>query len=469
MKTMKTTLLSVAALFAVVTAKAQFTQNFETAETSLTGNCWILSDVFRTTTAPDVITGTGSMYTNPPVSSATTRDITTPALNITSTSLTISFNYKVTANLNGSSVRTIEMGLLDVNGNYTSLHTITMGAGTNTSVKSFNQTFTLASSGARRVVFKLGGANGGGTSRIVFDDLYISADALYPVNNCNSNPVAVNDMFNGTVGLNYNGNVITNDSEPNGEAMTASLITNSPDGNVVMNPDGTFTFTPNPGFIGSSTTFTYQLVDDGFSPLTSNTATVTINFSIGATLPVVLKSFSAQLNNGKVDLKWVTATEINASHFVIERSYNGSDFTDLATVMAFGNTTDEKTYGYADHNFATDKQVVYYRLRQVDADGKLDYSATRIIRTGKQNQGTATILTFPNPVISEVRITIPNDWQNKKVTYEIVNANGQTVRKSVSGTSSQTETIDVSTLSRGFYVVKATCNGEVAQQKIVKQ
>ena len=409
------------------------------------------------------------MYTNPPVTATATRDLITPALDITSTSLTISFNYKVTANLNGSAVRTIEIGLLDVNGNYTYLHLITMGAGTTPVVQSFSQTFPLLSTGERRVVIKLGGNNGAGSSRLVFDDLYVSASALYGTGTCNSNPIAVDDTFNGTVGLPYSGTVITNDSEPNGEAMIAAIIANSPDGNVVLHQDGTFTFTPNPGFTGSSTTFTYQLSDDGFSPLNSNIATVTINFSIGATLPVVLKYFTAQLINNKVDLKWATATEINASHFVIERSYNGSNFSDVATVLAFGNTTDEKSYQFADNSFASDKQIIYYRLRQVDADGKMDYSATRIIRLGK-SQGIATILTFPNPVISEARITVPSEWQSKKVTYEIVNANGQTVRKTESASSSQTETVNVSTLwARGFYVVKVSCNGEVAQQKIVKQ
>lgn len=466
---MKTTLLSVAALFAVVTTKAQFTQNFEGTETSLTSNCWSLTEVFKTTNPAEVITGTGSMYTNPPTSSAGTRDITTPALNIISTSLTVSFNYKITGSLNGQATRTIEIGLLDVNNNFTSLHTITMNSSTPTTTQNFSQTFTLASTGARRLVLRLGGAQGAGSVRLVFDDLVVSANALYGSGTCNSAPVAVNDSFNGTVGQSFSGNVITNDNEPNGEAMNASLVTNSIDGNVVLNADGSFTFTPNPGFNGTTTTFTYRLQDNGFSPLFSNTATVTINFSLGAVLPVVLKYFTAQLNNSKVDLKWATSTEINASHFVIERSYNGSDFTDIATVMAYGNTTEEKTYQFADNSFAADKVVVYYRLRQVDADGKQDYSSTRIIRTGKQNQNTVTILTFPNPVNSELRVTIPANWQNKKVTYELFNANGQAVRKIETGSSSQIETMNVSNLNRGFYVVKVTCGAETAQQKIVKQ
>ena len=453
-------------MFAVVSAKAQFTQGFEGPETNLTSNCWSLTDLTRTTDPGEIITGTASMLSTP-ISMGAISEVITPALNFTSTSLTVSFNYKLTNKLNNTSTRTISIGVIDVDGSFTTLYTITLDNNTPLGVQNFSQMFTLPSTGHGRVSLRLGGPAGDGNSRVIFDDLYISANALYGSGTCNSAPVAVNDVFNGTIGLPYSGAVMPNDSDPDGEFPIAVLVTNSANGTVVLNEDGTFTFTPNPGFVGTSTTFTYQLNDKGFTPLLSNIATVTINLSVAATLPVELKYFTAQLNNSRVDLKWATLTEINASHFVIERSYNGSEFGDVATVMAFGNTTEEKTYQFADQNFANDKQVIYYRLRQVDVDGKIDYSSTRIIRFGK-GQAVATILTFPNPVMSEVRITIPTNWQGKKVNYEIVNANGQMVRKLETASSSQTETIDVSNLGRGFYVVRVNCLGETAVQKIVK-
>ena len=465
---MKTFTLLVAAALAVGSVKGQYTQNFELGEAGLSGSCVTMVDVHYTSSPADVITGTGSMFTNPPTSGGSTRDIYTPALNATSTSLTISFNYKVTSKIAGNATRTIEVGYVTVAGVYTSLALITMDKNSPITVQNFNQTFTLASTGLIKVVLKIGGATGDGNSRVVFDDLYVSASPRY-VSGCNGAPVAVDDIYTGVNGLPYSGNVMPNDTDPDGETFNSTVVVTSPDGTVVMNANGSFTFTPNTGFIGTTTSFTYQLVDNGFSPLASNVATVTINFGAPITLPVKLLSFTAQLNlNNKVDLKWSTASELNASHFVVERSLDGQAYSDAGIVFAVGNSTTIQQYAFTDNLIPTAKTVIYYRLRQVDVDGKADYSATRIIRTGKQD-ATATILTFPNPVASELRISIPNNWQGKKVNYEVVNVSGQTAKRMVVANSSQTETVDMSSLAPGFYLIKVACNGEVAEQKIIKQ
>jgi hypothetical protein len=465
---MKTFTLLMAAAFALSSAKAQYSQNFEGGTSALTGACWSMIDVHHTSTPGDVINGTGSMYTNPPTSGGSTRDIVSPALNVTSTSFTVSFNYKLSSKINGNATRTIEVGVLTPSGSYIILAFISMDKNTPIAVQNFNMTFTLPSAGLYKLVLKIGGATGDGNSRVIFDDIYASAPALY-AGGCNTAPVAVDDIFNGVNGMPFTGNVILNDNDPNGELIHPNLVVTSVDGTVVMNADGSFTFTPNPGFIGLITTFTYNLTDEGFDAATSNTATVTINFSNPIVLPVKLLSFTAQLNsNNKVDLKWSTATEINASHFVIEKSLDGQVYSDAGTVFAAGNSTSVQHYTFTDNLIPNTKSVIYYRLRQVDVDGKAGYSATRIIRTGKDDV-TATILTFPNPVASDLRITIPNDWQGKKVNYEVVNVSGQTAMRMAVGSSSQTETLSLASLAPGFYLVKVTCNGNVAQQKIVKQ
>ena len=189
------------------------------------------------------------------------------------------------------------------------------------------------------------------------------------------------------------------------------------------------------------------------------------------TLPIKLSAFNAVLNNNskRVDLSWATEYEKNVSHFIIERSTDGVNYSDAGMVFAYGNTADSRSYSMYDNISNLQATVIYYRLRSVDIDGKNELSNIRVIRIGKGSENNISILTYPNPVTSDLRITVPANWQNKKAVYEIFNANGQVAKRIENGNSSQTEIINVGSLAPGFYIVKVSCNGETAQQRIVKQ
>jgi hypothetical protein len=468
---MKTFLPLFAAIFTITSVNAQFSQNFEGNESSLTSNCWTLTDVFHTTSSSDVINGTGSMYTNPPTSGSGTRDIVSPALNVTSTSFTVSFKYKLSARLGGQATRFIEVGLLDPTGTFTSLAVINLDRNTPTGTLSFNQQFTLSSTGYRKLVLKLGGSTGDGNSRLIFDDLYASANPLYGSGTCNSSPIAVDDVFLGAVGSSITGNVLVNDHEPNGETMIPAMVMTSADGTVVLNANGTFTFTPNAGFNGTTTTFTYQLTDNGFAPAVSNIATVTLRFGSSIViLPVKMLYFNAQLNNNnKVDLKWATSSEVNTSRFIVERSADGKNFSAVGVVFAAGNSNQTATYQLTDNLGSADKTILHYRLRIVNEDETSELSSTRIIRLSKQAAAIASIETYPNPASNELRVTVPAQWQGKQVTYEMFTASGAVAKKLTTNNSSQTETFDITQMAQGFYMVKVTCGTETATKKIIKK
>lgn len=193
------------------------------------------------------------------------------------------------------------------------------------------------------------------------------------------------------------------------------------------------------------------------------------NYTNPQILPVKLASFTATLNNNKADLKWVTASEINVSHYVIEKSIDGTNFSDAGLMFAYGSTTDQTNYSFSDNLTTTTATVVYYRLRAVDIDGEMQYSETRIIRLSKQKGPALTVLTYPNPVNNELRVTLPAEWQSKPVVFELFSLNGQVVKRSQTANSSQTETMNLSAIAPGVYVVKVSCEGVLAQQKIIKQ
>lgn len=92
----------------------------------------------------------------------------------------------------------------------------------------------------------------------------------------NNPPVALSDNAATKVGVPVSGNVLTNDTDPDpGQTLTASIVSNPMHGTVVLNPNGTYTYTPTAGYVGDDK-FTYQVCDNG-TPSLCTTATVDLN------------------------------------------------------------------------------------------------------------------------------------------------------------------------------------------------
>lgn len=92
-------------------------------------------------------------------------------------------------------------------------------------------------------------------------------------------------------------------------------------------------------------------------------------------VPVELTSFSAKATSEGVLLSWTTATEINNHGFEIERSLNGTEFYTIAFVQGAGTTTETKEYSYTDDVDYKGGETFFYRLKQVDLDGRVNYSS----------------------------------------------------------------------------------------------
>ncbi len=186
-------------------------------------------------------------------------------------------------------------------------------------------------------------------------------------------------------------------------------------------------------------------------------------------MPVTLQSFTTTLNNNnEVNVKWTTATQNNVSHFVVQRSVDGKNFSEAGLVFSDGNSNNAINYSLTDKVTSLKANVIYYRLCTVDLDGKLQYSDTRMVRISGTSADQISVLTYPNPVANELRVTIPTSWQAKRVSYELYNVNGQLSKRVEEGSSTQTETINVSKLTTGMYIVKVICEGRSSIQKIVK-
>ena len=189
---------------------------------------------------------------------------------------------------------------------------------------------------------------------------------------------------------------------------------------------------------------------------------------VSSTLPIELESFTAQLTgNNKVMLNWGTSTGINFSHFEVERSLDGKSFDEEGIVFAADNSTVAHAYSFKDNINFINQGLIYYRLKMVDIDGGHKYSDFVIVRlTNAQSQ--VNVVIYPNPAVSELRVTIPDSWQNKTVAYNIYNLTGNLVKSKTISNPGQTETFDVSGIPVGSYIIKTTEGSEMTVNKFIK-
>ncbi len=140
-------------------------------------------------------------------------------------------------------------------------------------------------------------------------------------------------------------------------------------------------------------------------------------------LPIDLLSFNAKQNKETVDLDWVTATEINNDYFEIERSIDGIEFKELLRVDGSGTTSRTHEYGAVD----TDPLpgLSYYRLRQIDFDGK--YSVSDPVAINFSGEKTKLVL-YPNPSADKVNILYPTNY-SPKATLRFIDAQGRIIKE----------------------------------------
>jgi hypothetical protein len=189
------------------------------------------------------------------------------------------------------------------------------------------------------------------------------------------------------------------------------------------------------------------------------------NLTPWTALPVNFSSFTVMLDKADASLTWKSQAGEELSHFVVQRSTDGKNFTDIATVFPDKSTA----YAYTDKAVSSATGVVYYRVASVDFTREQQFTAIKQLRLAKNELSSLAIATYPNPVVNNVSITLPHSWQGKPVMLQLITANG-TIAKSVQlGSAGQTETMPVGGLTKGLYIVKAVCGEESAQQRVVKQ
>lgn len=123
--------------------------------------------------------------------------------------------------------------------------------------------------------------------------------------------------------------------------------------------------------------------------------------------PLKLLTFNA--TNLKKDrsskLNWKTINEQNLSHFDIQQSYNGKDFSTIGKVKSANNYTTENLYSYIDNTAFINSNIAYYRLKSIDKDGKFSYSNTELVKAFLKSNS----FIYPNPIFNkQIHLLIEN-------------------------------------------------------------
>jgi len=383
----------------------------------LQNHCWMIPDFEISRSGAEE---NGSLVSGSAAAANQQAGIFTPVLDVPE-QMNVSFTWQFNHPFEEGSRRWLKVYLADANNAIvTKLDSIECLTGTDLSSHTYNKSFTGIHPGIYRVYLNYQGT--GGSSRIAIDQLAVSAPYHY-ASGCNTAPEALSDNINGLPNHTASGQVKAKD--PDHDTFKAYLISNSPDGTVSLKNDGSFTFTPNPDFTGNSTTFTYKVCDNGFGRLCSQDATVKLHFP---SEPTSLNDFAGLYNDGgHVLLKWATNYELNSNRFEIERTLDGKDWQTAGTIKASGTSAVKNIYEFTDHvakNTAL-KRDLYYRLKQIDDQGKVAVSRILVVRV-YNTPAVKMMSVTPSPAVNDIAVTAQLN-ESGYIAMKILNADGAIV------------------------------------------
>lgn len=187
-------------------------------------------------------------------------------------------------------------------------------------------------------------------------------------------------------------------------------------------------------------------------------------------LPVSMFNFGGVIKDSKAYLNWSTAAESNNTGFYVERSNDGRDFASVGFVKGAGNTSSITNYSFVDVSLKDiNVTTTYYRLKQVDVDGKFTYS--KVLALNLETVDAAKWKIFPNPVKDVATIQVRLSAASK-VSAQVISQDGKvlaTVDKGIMPEGLQQFYINTQNIAKGTYVIRIKADDKIYSGLIVKQ
>ena len=175
--------------------------------------------------------------------------------------------------------------------------------------------------------------------------------------------------------------------------------------------------------------------------------------------PVELMNFTAIGKNANVTLNWQTAMEINNNYFEIQRSADSRTFNAIGRVNGNGNSKEILNYSFDDNNPL--EGISYYRLKQVDYNGRYTYSGTLPVSLAS---GLVTI--YPNPATNNIIVKS----QEELLSITLIDVTGRTIfMQNVEGGEAMQQIALPLTIQKGLYLISVQTKTQTVVQKLILQ
>ncbi|MBX9784135.1 MAG: T9SS type A sorting domain-containing protein [Chitinophagaceae bacterium] len=192
----------------------------------------------------------------------------------------------------------------------------------------------------------------------------------------------------------------------------------------------------------------------------TNFSPFTVTNDVLTALPLRFLSFTAVGTNNNVLLNWNTDNENNTSHFDVEFSTDARTFTKIGEVKSM-NTPGVHQYSFV--HVSPAGTVLYYRLKQVDLDGKFEYSSVARVNMSKNDK----IILTPNPAQNVATLLFGRP--SLKTNLQLFSSNGQVVLQQQVNEGTRQFNIDISKLPAGIYTIRLSNEQKTEIIKLVKQ
>jgi hypothetical protein len=245
----------------------------------------------------------------------------------------------------------------------------------------------------------------------------------------------------------------------NDDGLSTTVAINQPMGRNIFlggDDDGISTVVATNQPLGRS--IFYGGVDDGWA----------MAFASNVPLPITLTDFNGQWQQNDALLFWKTSSELNSSHFELERSFDGRTYNSIQRIAAAGQSSVLKNYQYIDVNLKKLLPIgvttVYYRLRSVDRNGEGTYSAVVVLKTSNTNEIEYAV--FPNPAKDFVTITASQLPAVDGAYIRMADATGKVL--ALQKMTASRQQISVSAYPNGTYFLQLVAADKVVYtQKII--